>query len=88
MEHSFARNNDRVLVLFHQDTPETARQCEEDVRRHASRFGWRTVATPVRMDLIVRLLAGQWDGDAFVVVPPGCAVQLTVAADGAIEPRG
>ncbi len=66
-------------------TPEIAQQCEEEVQQFASGFGWKTVAVPVRANMITDLLSGAWDDDEFVVVPQGRTLELSVSTTGDIE---
>ncbi len=48
----------------------------EQTRREAEQRGWQFDRVPGRLDVLRRLLEGQWDPESFVVVPPGHAIAV------------
>lgn len=46
-------------------------QFEAQAREQAREHGWNFESVPGSMDLIERLVAGNWDASDFLVVPPG-----------------
>lgn len=53
-------------------------------RAEADKEGWAFEEISGSLDLLRRLLNGEWDGDDFLVVPPGTAVRATLG-DGIFE---
>lgn len=85
MEYSFAKYNERAIFLHHDPDSPAAERCRGDVAGYISRFGWKLEQAKVDMELIYRLLGGEWDEENFIVAPVGESIKLDVTADGRIE---
>ena len=52
--------------------------CRAQARAEAATEGWKFEEVHGAMTLLERLVRGDWDGDDFLVVPPGAAIQATL----------